>query len=333
MKKIVAGAAIALLLVSGCSLFKADPQAAVSSAVAKLSEVKKMSSKLSVKGEVSAPQGQKPAKIKFTLDASGKSDVSVQNSPKVDMILKIDGSADEKNGSTALTFRVLEKKFFFNMSDVALSVDTGKNLKADLVQFLGKWWTLPLGADSSLNKLTDQQKQVQELFKNTKFFTNAAEQGPDEINGIKATKYRVDLDKVALKNFIIEASKITDPNNPMTPADLKDLEDSMKEIEFSGALSVGDDGNLHRVQGTVTVQPAAGPASTFDIDFSAWDYGTDVAVAAPEGAQDFNPIVALPLFGALDKFSTPDAATAVPEDTAGVTAPAAKTKTPAPATK
>lgn len=319
MKKVIAGAAVALLLVSGCSLFTVDPQTAVNNALAKLSEVKKMSSKLVLKGVIRAPQGEKPAKIDFTLEASGKSDVSVQSTPRVDMNLKLNASYDEKNGSTALVFRVLEKKLYLNMSDVAMSGAAGKNLKADLVAFLGKWWTIPLNSDSSLNKLTDQQKQVQELFKRTKFFINAGENGQDLISGISATKYRVDLDKVALKGFIVETGKITE--SPMTPADEAELDATLKEIEFSGAVSVGDDGNVHRVQGTVTVQPVAGPVSTFDVDFSAWDYGTEVEVTVPEGAQDFNPITALPLFGALSALSTPNAASDE------------ETKTPVPPTK
>ncbi len=330
MKKVVAGAALALLLISGCSLFKADPQTAVNNAFGKLAEVKKMTSKLVLKGTIHAPEGQKPAKTDFTLEASGKSDVSVQSAPKVDMSLKISASADEKSGSAALVLRTLEKKLYLNMSDVAMAGEAGKSLKENLVAFLNKWWTLPLSSDSSLGKLTDQQKQVQELFKKTKFFVNAGENGQDLINGISATKYRVDLDKVALRSFIVETARITE--SPMTPADEKNLDESLKELEFSGAVSVGDDDNVHRVQGTVTVQPAAGPLSTFDVDFSAWDFGTDVVVVVPEGAQEFNPITALPLFGALSTLTTPAAADE--EVTDDTKAPAAKAgKTPAPATK
>src|SRR3989338_1961240 len=118
MKKIIASLLVVSVIVSGCSLFKKDPQKAVNEGISQFSTVKKLTSKLTVKGTVKSPTGEKPEKIDFTIEASGKSDLTDTESPLVDMVFKLSASADDMKGSGEIQFRTVDKKIYVNVSKI-----------------------------------------------------------------------------------------------------------------------------------------------------------------------------------------------------------------------
>jgi hypothetical protein len=296
MKKIVSAILLLTVLISGCNLFKKNPQKAVDAGVSKFAEVKKMSSLLAVKGTIQAPPGEKPSKIVFTVEVSVKMDTTDKDLPKLDTVMKIRGEADDQKASGQLEFRTVDKKIYIRVGNVEISGEAGKTLNTQLVSVLNAWWAIPLGEKNPIGKLSKEQQELQELFKSTKFFINAMEDGEEELQGMKSTRYRVDLDKEALKKFIFDFARST--GNQIPPEEELALGDSLKDIEFSGAVWIGNDGYLHRVRGTIASQPAQGPSSSFDIDYSSWDYGKDVEVSAPEGVKDFSPLLLQLLLGA-----------------------------------
>ncbi len=292
---------------SGCSLFKKDPQKAVVEGIAAFADVKKMSSKLTIGGTVNSPAGEMPAKVQFSLETVGASDASNEKSPKVDMAVKISGSADANSGSGELSFRTVDKKMFVNVSKISIPGSAGDALSTQLKSVLSTWWAVPLNDQNYFSKLTDQQKQLQEKLKTTPFFTNATEMGSEDVSGVASTRFRVDLDKDAVKKFILDLARTG--GNQLKPEEEVAIGDSLKDVEWSGAVWVGDDNAVHRVQGQVVMRPAAGPSTTLDIDFTGWNYGNDVSIAAPDGAKDFNPLMLLPLLGAVSSINQQGALT------------------------
>lgn len=284
---------ITTLLISGCSLFQKDPQKVVNEGVQEFAMVKKMHSSMTLSGTISAPPGEKPEKIRFTLTVNGTSDVSDSSSPLVDSLLKLDVTFDDKKASGELAFRVIEKKIFAKLANLALPGDAGSALGS----VVNTWWMMPDTSGTPFGQFSDQQKQIQELLKTTNFFTNPAEDSEEELDGVQTTKYRVELNKEAVKKFISETARLADAK--ITPEDEMAIGDGLKDLEVSGAVWIGEDDVLHRVKGTITIAPVEGSLSSFDIDYRAWGYGEDIAVAAPENSQEFNPLILLPLIGAL----------------------------------
>lgn len=326
MKKIIAGLVFVTMLFSGCSFFKKDPQKVVDEGVSKIAEIKKMSSLLVMSGAIQSPAGEIPGKVKFSIQVSGKTDTTDKDSPKVDTTMKLEGNADDQKVSAELMFRSVNKQMYIQVGNVKISGEAGKAIEGQLGSLLNTWWSLPLGAQNPIGKFTSRQQELQDLFKTTKFFTNAKEEGEEDVQGVKSVRYRVDLDKEALKKFIFDVARLS--GNQVSPEEELALGESLKDIEFSGAVWVGDDDYLHRVKGTVAVAPKDGPSSTFDVDYSSWDYGKDVEVGVPEGAKEFNPLMLFPLMGAFGSLEqgvagAPEAVVDEPLGAAQVTPPPA----------
>lgn len=304
MKKIIVAFIITTMLFAGCSLFKKNPKEAVDDGVAGFGDVKKMSSSLLLNGVTQAPPGEKPARTLFNIEAAVKSDMTDDAQPKVDANIKLTASLDDQNISGALQFRTVDKKIFANISELNFPGAGGDEIKKQMADFLNKWWSLPMGEESTVAKLTDEQKKLQESFKTTKFFKSAADEGSEDVHGIKCTRYRVELDKEAVKKFLVDVARAAD--NQLSAEEEVAIQKGLDEMEFSGVLWVGGDDLAHRIKGTVTSQPAQGASSSFDIDYSAWDYGKDVALSAPEGAKELNPLMLLPFMGLLGQSAEAD---------------------------
>lgn len=310
MKKLIVALLIPLIFISGCSLFKKDPQKAVAEGIAKFADVKKMSSLLKLDGTLVAPPGEKPANIKFSLQMNGKSDATDEKSPKIDMAVKLTSSFDDKNGSGELSLKAADQKLFVKIGNLNISGEAGEVLKTQLASFLDAWWSMPVNEQTSVGKLSSEQAKIQDLLKTANFFKNPVEEGAEDVQGVKTTKYRVEIDKDVLKKFIVDLARVTE--NQITPEEEIAIGDSLQEVEFSGALWIGDDDYLHKVRGTIAVQPKEGPASSFEIDYSGWDYGKDVEVVQPEGSKEFNQMMLLPLFSAFMSMDEGAAAAPVP---------------------
>ena len=296
MKRFIALLTLFVVLISGCSFFKKDPQKAVQEGVLSFSDVKKLNSKMTISGTIQAPQGEKPSKVRFTLVASGTSDMSDAQSPKVDMKFELSASLDDQGGSGVILFRTIDKKMFINLQKLEIPGEAGASLSKQLASVFNTWWSLPQGEKAPFEKLADQQKDLKEKLKANTLFVNPVESGEEEVFGVQSVKYRTELSKDSLKKIIVDLARIT--GNQFNAEEEAALIDSLNDVEFSGAVWIGDDDLLHRLAGTISVQPKQGPSSSFDVDYSAGDFGKNVEIAAPESSKEFNPLVMLPLIGA-----------------------------------
>lgn len=304
MKKAVSILLLSTIFLSSCNMFKKDPQETVDDGVKNLAEVEQMTSELSLNATVQkdgSAEIEQLKKVVFGVKASGSSDLSDEDSPKVDMIFSFNINADDRLGSGELRFRSLENKLYANLAKVALPGEAGDAVTTQLASVLDKWWILPAGEKNPISAITEQQKELQEKLKTMKFFVNAQEEGQEEIKGMPSTRYRVDVDREALKKFFLDMARIS--GSQLSPEEELAVADSLKDIEFSGAVWVGDDDDaVHRIRGTISMQPSDGASSLFEFDYTAWDFGKDVELVVPESVQEFNPLMVLPILGALGSF-------------------------------
>ncbi len=323
MRKFLALLILSLFVFSGCSLFKKDPQAAVNEGIKKFAAQTQSMSRTSIKGTLSAPAGEAVSSLVFNMDLSGFADTSDKENPTFDMTLKGEATVDGKKGSVEVQFRGLEKKLYVKLNDLSIPGDQNEAVKAQLTQLASQWWEIPLN-ETPLGEINKQQQGIQEKLKTLVFFQNATEDGVDSIEGSDAVKYRVEINKDAIKELILAVA--TSEGNVLSPEEESAITDSLKDVEFSGAVSVGDTDIAQRIKGTLSVQPADGTASVFDIDYSGWNFGDKVEVTVPEGTKPFNALDFLPLIGALSA-ATPEASLTTPSDAASAT-PVATPKAP-----
>lgn len=325
-----ASSGLVAVLFSDSGWFSKDPQKAVNEGVAKFAEVNKMNSELNLSGTVNAPEGEKPAKTQFKLNASGRTDGSNDKQFKADVKFALDTNTD---GSTMLgefLFRTLDKKMYLNLSKFDVSDVDGASLKNELTEVLNKWWSLPVSEEGSISKITDEQKQLKDALKVANIFTRATKDVKEDVHGVPSTKYRVEVDKEGLKKFVMELARVS--GNQLAPEEEVAIADGLKEVEFSGAVWIGDDDDvLHRIKGTITSQPKKGPSSSFEVDYSGWDYGKDVVITVPEDVKDFNPLMLLPFLGAVG--SAGDGANAAAEESGVLATPATPNSAVKPAPK
>lgn len=303
MKKILAALLVLGLLLSGCDLFKKDPVKAVNEGIAKFSQVKKMSSSLDLSGTVQSGTAEKPANLKFSLKATGKTDSSDEKDPKADSAMKVEISIDDQKGAVDVALKIVGKKIFAKFENLALPGADPKEVGEQFASILSAWWSMPITEESSVGKFTKEQQDLQELFNTMNFFVSAVEDGEELIQGVETVRYRVEVSKEAVTKFLVDAGRIT--GNEIKPEEELALGSSLKDMEFSGAVWVGDDDYIHRIRGTLALQPKDGPSSSFDFDFSGWDYDEDVEIVAPEGAKEFNPLMLLPFMSAFGPAQTP----------------------------
>lgn len=303
MKKILAALLVLGLLLSGCDLFTKDPVKAVNEGIAKFSQVKKMSSSLDLSGTVQSGTAEKPANLKFSLKATGKTDSSDEKDPKADSAMKVELSIDDQKGAVDVALKIVGKKIFAKFENLALPGADSKEVGEQFASILNTWWSMPITEESSVGKFTKEQQDLQELFNTVNFFASAVKDGEELIQGVETVRYRVEVSKEAVTKFLVDAGRIT--GNEIKPEEELALGSSLKDMEFSGAVWVGDDDYIHRIRGTLALQPKDGPSSSFDFDFSGWDYDEDVEITAPEGAKEFNPLMLLPFMSAFGPAQAP----------------------------
>lgn len=314
MKKLLAVLFLMVFLAAGCGLFKKDPQKAVTEGVAKFAEVKQMTSSLIMSGVIQAPPGEKPGNVQFSIKVLAKTDTSDDAALKADVSsFRLDAVIDGQKTAGEIALKIIDKKMFVQIKNLEIPGEAGKALNEQLASVFNTWWSMPLNEKDKISQLTSQQKEIQDLLKTMQFFTNSREDGEEDIQGMKTYRYRADLNKEALKKFVLELARIS--GSQLTPEDELALTEKLKEIEASGAVWVGEDDYVHRIKGVIALQPTQGPTTSLDIDYAAWDYGEEVTVSAPEKSQEFNPLMLLPVLGAFGSLDLPaEEGTSTPAD-------------------
>lgn len=305
MLKVGVLALATLTILTGCTWFGAKDNTAakeaVRTAISNSFKVKSESYDVLLDGSVTPAKDAKAQfqEAKGNADFSGVYDTRVKENPKFTLKADVKGTIDGgKEQSVAGEMRLSDKNFYFSVSK--FSVDGVPDIyKAAITQFMNKWWVIALPPESfaSLSNssvddkdLTPQQKQIRDLIAKTDFFKNITDEGADKVGDVTAEKYSVELDKVALKNYVTEVAKINGQTTQQT--DLDQFDKLMALVDFKGNVWVsGDDKMLRKAEGQLVISAGVetgNMAMNLKAAYTVGDLNKDVKVEVPAGAEKFD---------------------------------------------
>ena len=289
-----------LTIFAGCTGAKNDKvaQETVQTALVNSSKVISGTYDVALSGKVTAAKGA-TAQFKEangSAEFSGVYDKKVKGDPKLTLKVDIKGTLDAgKEQAVNGELRLTGKTMYFSVAN--LSIDgIPAEYQAVITKLLGKWWSIVVPAESLTQldaapadkDLTPQEKQLKDLEEKTQYFKNVSDMGADKVGTIDAEKYSVELDKDAVKNYLVEAAKIK--GQEATSADITGLDNLMKLVDFKGNVWINKaDNTLAKVDGAVVVSPGTETenlAMTFQATYTAT--AGDVKVDVPAGAQTFD---------------------------------------------
>lgn len=296
----------ALMIFAGCGA-KVDKEAqeAVKTAIANSYKVKSGNYVVSADGKLSTTDpGAGFKELEGSLDLSGVYDASQAKDPKFTFILGAKGSVDgSEEQSLTGELRVANKNFYFNVGNLDKLAALGPY--ADLVApFLNKWWFVEMPAEAiesfgvygdDETNLTPTQKAMKKLNDETMFFTNVKNEGDDKVDAVEAVKYLVELDKEALKKYIVESGKIS--GEVLDEDDVKEMNEIVDLVNFKGNVwSSKKDNVAVKIDGTVTLTASEKTDNTgfsFNVSYTISNVNGAVTVEVPADAEKFDPFATM----------------------------------------
>lgn len=286
-----------------------EAQEAVKTAMSNTYKIKSGDYVFAVDGKMTASNENAGFKeLSGSLGVSGVYDANNVTDPKFTMVVDAKGSADGgEEQSLKAEVRMVNKNFYFMVGNLEFAA---AGPYSDMVTpFLSKWWfaEMPPEAIEGFSvygddaDLTPEQKQLKALAEGTMWFKNVKDEGDDNVDGAEATKYSVELDKEALKKYVIESSKFGDVE--LSEEDIKETEAALDLLEFSGDLWVSKNENVViKLQGALSLkadEKTDNVGFALDTAYSSTNLNGAVNVAVPEGAEKFDPLATLGMGGGL----------------------------------
>ncbi|MDA1060183.1 MAG: hypothetical protein O3B47_00115 [bacterium] len=142
------------------------------------------------------------------------------------------------------------------------------------------------GEDDS--ELSEQEKQMKDLVKNSSFFKDVKYNGTGNVGGVNSYRYEVDLDP----NGIVEYTKGVNEINglaTLSESDESELRDVLVGMGFDGEVWIGiDDRTIRKFAGNLEVEDLEDSEGSLDLEFSyeLSNLNEDVDLEIPEGALD-----------------------------------------------
>lgn len=239
--------------------------------------------------------------IDFNLTADIKLDRREGEERKADADLKVDGSlnAGEKNldGSVNVKIRTLGEEFYFNLMSLEANDPSVEKYKPLLEPLEKKWQHLSSDfIPENIKELQQKdaetlkkEKEIKELFVNTKLFDVTKEYGIESLNGKKVYHYGVSVNKSGLKQYIRKVAAIN--GQEMTDVEVEEqtvFADSITNME----MWIGTkDYYLYKGGLTMAGEDAAeNVSSEIALTYMANSYDTELNIEAPAEFEEFNPI-------------------------------------------
>mgnify|MGYP001555154051 CR=1 FL=1 len=295
--KILALSLVACFSFAACG--SANDEAAqetVNSAIKNLSKAQSAEFVLEANGNVGGVEGPEGEDVDLDMDMTidGSYSNAERSNPMFALAIDGSGSTDgESEESVDLEMRFANENFFFVVNDIS---DMGGELPTAMVApFLGQWYFMELPADyvSTFNvysgdeeELTEEEKAMKELFESTDFFTNVANEGSEKVDSVDTTKYSVELDNAAVRNYFLEGAKIN--GTAPTEAEIEEMDEFLAASSFKGNVWVADD-KLKKVSGELKIGDLEDADAEISLSYTVDKVGEEVSVEVPAGAELFDP--------------------------------------------
>lgn len=232
----------------------------------------------------------------FDFKLSGLFDFKDMTVP--DFSLKLDGITQEE-GSAEQKLNVqlrADKDYIYGF--LSGLPDLGENLPTDMIKvYMNQWWRMPIpqAAWSTINvlpapveELTPEQLQIRELAQKTDFLKNLKYIGTDRVMGVSSYHYSGELDKDALKSFLVKATELG--GQQVVDTQLESLEALMQGTDLNTEIWIGkNDMSLRRVSGNATLMPATGGTVNLNFDIAFGYINEDLKIDTPSDVKDFDP--------------------------------------------
>lgn len=300
-----------ILLLSACNLGdkgpEKSPEEVVKEAMSKAYEVKSGDYSITFDAELTDKSGSEAAafkKLNFGGEISGVYDVRDMAAPKMSMLMAMKGRLDDSEKEEMLKgeLRFLDGKAYVVLQDIT---DFDGNLPMVFVEpFKNQWYSIPVPADvietalagyKDEASMTEDEKKLKAIYEDMMLFKDLKYEGSEEVYGADTYKYSGKLDKVALKKYLEEYSKVS--GEELAPADTAEMDKFFEKMEVDGELWISqDDTMIRKMSMKMTMKDMEGVDMVFEMGYGLPTLGGDVELEAPADAQEFDPAA---LFGGM----------------------------------
>ena len=282
----------------------------------------KMSGEIEPTDDVTASSLGVPGKIDFEMNLSGAYDNNLKEDVKFELSLDAGGSLEEgEEENFSGEMRIVNNTLYFALTGLS---DFGGQVPTMFVTpYLNKWWAMVLPDEymsvfqtyaGDESEMTAEEKKLMDLVENTEFFKNIEYAGEDELDGSAVWKYNVELDQEAMIDYMKESSKIYGADTGLTDADVDEIAEMYRSLEFEGEIWIAqEDVTARKFSGEMDLSGLEGIEAEFDFDYRIWNLNGEVAVEVPADAEVFDPLALMMGAGAMGGGVDPSY-TGVPSD-------------------
>lgn len=307
---------LSVFLLSACGESKIEsPESVLEHAQKAISQIESLDASLSAKINIS--------KDKDNMNLNVDSDFKANEKDKSAYInLKLSGdltAADKKmNGDLALKLISLDKNFYFILDSLNYSDPSIENYKALLDGYMGVWQHLPSDMiPDKIKELQDKdetnlamEKEMKDLFAETKLFNVQQEYGIESINGVKTYHYNLSLNTDATIDFIKKSVEIQkkylkegEELADITDEDIESIKNFIKSIDklevwiglddyfpYKVALDISASDLVESGDANTSGDTNANTNVVLSIEYLVNTYNKELNISVPENYNEFNPL-------------------------------------------
>lgn len=291
---------VAILTMSACNNApELAPAEAVKTGLENFYNVRSGNYSFALKGTANAPEGtvteEDIQNLEFDFGLSG-----IFNFKEEKPIISIDLSGKTNQDSEgeqdfALEMRVDKESLYAMLEKVP---DLGEEVPTEMVElFVGQWWKMPIPQSlfDQINivpkaeaEMTAEEKALRDLTKEANFFKNLKYLGIEKVEGDKSFHYSGELDKEAMKDYLIKAAAIN--SQEVKKEQIENLEKLLNGTEMSAEIWIGaKDMTMRRLLAKANLVPEDGGNVDMTMDLKFWGLGKNLTVEIPKDAKDFDP--------------------------------------------
>ena len=219
-----------------------------------MSQVKSASYEISVIGEFENVETVGDFELtSVEANFSGQYDFNDLKNSKLSILIELiaslnNGSDENIDGE----IRIIDNNMYFIITEVPYLQG---QLPTELIEpFLSKWWSMTVPeeeleqalelyyAEQDDSNLTEEQKKVQTLLKETFMFKDVEFQGIEKVKGTKSYYYKANLDTNSIKEYFLKSAEIYGQTVP--DYQLKQIDDFLNNLDISLGLWISQDNNI-----------------------------------------------------------------------------------------
>ncbi len=239
--------------------------------------------------------------IDFSADVFIKFDRQTLEDRKVDVNVVLSGimqtAGQVFEGDADFTIRSLADQYYLRLDELKITGETMKQFESTIEKYADKWLLLDsdfIPEDIRQLQQKDEEtlakeKQLKQLFVESKIFYVDKEYGIENVNGEKVYHYGIKFDEDGVKDYIRKAAIID--GRALTETEVEEAAKLATYITNAELWIGTDDYFLYKGVADLT-----GGVVEDEVDMGVKilmegkDYNKDIEIVAPEDAEDFDPL-------------------------------------------